>query len=212
MTTVDLAFPLQSAEVPRDHGYALYGALSRAVPSLHEARWLGVHPLSGRPVGEGKLLLAPPTALRLRLPVEQIGAVLPVAGHTLEVAGTRLMVGAPSVHALVPAASLDARLVVVKLTDVPTHDHPTLGRRSLDRPAIEERVKQELARQLAALGIHARAELRGHGRMRVAGRAIVGFSVRVQGLDADASLALQINGLGGKRKMGCGMFRPTRGT
>ena len=212
MTTVDLAFPLHSAEVQRDHGYPLYGALCRAVPSLHEARWLGVHPLSGRPVGAGRLLIAPPSALRLRLPLEQIGVVLPVAGHPLEVAGTRLMVGAPSVHALVPAASLDARLVVVKLTDIPKHDHQALGRRSLDRAAIEERVKQELARQLAALGIRAVAELRGHCRINVAGRAIVGFSVRVQGLDADASLALQTKGLGGKRKMGCGIFRPTRGT
>jgi hypothetical protein len=51
MTIIDLAFPLQPAEVPRDHGYALYGALCRAVPELHEARWLGVHRLSGRPFG-----------------------------------------------------------------------------------------------------------------------------------------------------------------
>lgn len=211
MTTIDLAFVLQSAVVARDHGYSLYGALCRAVPPLHDARWLGVHPLSGRPVGDGKLSIAPPSALRLRLPIEQIGAVLPLAGRMLEVAGARLVVGAPSVHALVPAASLDARLVIVKLTDVPTRDHPTLGRRTLDRPAIEERVKQELARQLEALGIQARPELRGHGRMTVAGRAVVGFAVRVQGLCADASLALQAKGLGGKRKMGCGIFRPTRG-
>jgi CRISPR-associated endonuclease/helicase Cas3 len=211
MRPVDLAFPLVAAEVPRDHGYVLYGALCRAVPQLHAARWLGVHPLSGRPAGDGKLRIAQPSALRLRLPIEQIGVVLPLAGQTLDVAGARLVVGAPTVHAIVPAASLDARLVIVKLTGVPTRDHPTLGRRSLDRTAIEERVKQELARQLEALGIHASAQLCGHGRMSVAGRSIMGFSVRVQGLDADASLALQTKGLGGKRKMGCGIFRPTRG-
>ncbi len=212
MTTVDLAFPLQPAEVQRDHGYPLYSALCHAIPAIHEARWLGVHPLSGKPLAGGRLRVAPPTALRLRLPLDRIGEVLPLTGQTLEVSGASLVLGAPSVHALVPAAALDARLVIVKLTDVPTHEHATLGRRSLDRPAIEERVRQELARQLAAMGIQAAPELKGHGRMVVAGRAVVGFSVRVQGLDASSSLALQTKGLGGKRKMGCGMFRATRGT
>jgi hypothetical protein len=34
--------------------------------------------------------------------------------------------------------------------------------------------------------------------------------VRVLGLSADDSLKLQICGLGGKRTMGCGIFRPAR--
>lgn len=211
MSTVDLSFPIVGESVPRDHGYALYAALSRAAPTLHQAKWLGVHPLGGKPADAATLRLGPRAHLRLRLPTERIGDVLPLAGAKLDVAGTKLALGAPTVHALEPAASLDARLVVVKLTDVPTRDHPTLERRSLDRVAIEARVQQELGRQLEGLGIQLRPELRGHGRITVAGRAVVGFSVRVQGLDADKSLALQINGLGGKRRMGCGVFRPTRG-
>lgn len=211
MKTIDLAFPMSGVEVPRDHGYALYGALCRAIPSLHDVRWLSVHPLPGKPAGADRLQVPAGGALRLRMPPGHIATVLPLAGATIDVAGAELRLGAPVVHALVPAASLDARLVVVKLTDVPTHDHPTLGRKALDRGAIEQRVHKELIRQLGLLGISANPELRGHGRMRVAGRAVVGFSVRVQGLDADASLALQTNGLGGKRKMGCGVFRPTRG-
>lgn len=213
MTIVDLAFGLQSGtvEVPRDHGYALYAALSRTLPVLHEARWLAVHPLGGTPTDDNRLRVHPAAGLRLRVPTDHIATVLGLTGQTLDVAGTPLPLGAPTVHALVPAASLDARLVVVKLTDVPTRDHPTLARRSLDRPAMEARVQAELARQLERLGIGATATLAGHGRMTVAGKQIVGFTVRVQGLDADASLALQAAGLGGKRRMGCGVFRPTRG-
>jgi len=209
--TVDLSFPIAGETVPRDHGYALYGALSRAVPALHRAGWLAVHPLAGTLVDPTTLRLGPSAHLRLRLPAERIGEVLALVGAKLDVAGWPLALASPTVHALVPAASLDARLVIVKLTAVPTRDHPTLGRRSLDRPAIEVRVREELCRQLDVLGIRSRPELRGHHRMTVAGRAVVGFSVRVQGLDADASLALQIKGLGGKRRMGCGVFRKTRG-
>src|SRR5438046_207596 len=124
MTIIDLAFPLQPAEVPRDHGYALYGALCRALPDLHEARWLSVHPLSGRRIGQELLAIRAGSGLRLRIPADRIATVLPLAGRTLQVGAARLVPGAPSVHALVPAASLDARLVVVKLTDVPTRDHP----------------------------------------------------------------------------------------
>jgi CRISPR-associated protein Cas6 len=210
MTTIDLAFPLQPAEVPRDHGYPLYGALCRALPELHEARWLAVHPLSGRPIGHGLLAITAGKALRLRIPSDRIATVLPLAGQTLDLGTTPLVLGAPSVHALIPAVSLDAQLVVVKLTAVPTRDHPTLGRRSLDRSAIAERVAKELTRQLEFLGLRARVELRGHGRIVVGGRAVLGFSVRVSGLDAEASLKLQEQGLGGKRRMGCGVFRPTR--
>lgn len=210
MTVVDVMFPLTAAEVPLDHGYALYGALSRVVPELHGASWLGIHPLGGRPIGEGRLTTNGRAGLRLRLPVERIPAVLPLTGKTLDIAGAKLKAGAPSVHSLVSAASLDARLVVVKLTNVPRHDHPELHRPSLDRSAVAARVFDDLERQLTKIGAHGSISLRGHGRMTVAGRTVVGFSVRVSELDADSSLALLTHGLGGKRRMGCGIFRPTR--
>ena len=212
MTVIDLAFPLREAVVPADHGYALYGALSRSVQAFHGAEWLGVHPLSGKPIGEGQLRVGGASGLRLRLPAEHIGSCLPLVGASLDVAGAQLVVGAPTVHALVPAASLDARLVTVSLTEVPNRDNPALGRKSLDREAIAKRTHEELVRQLVRLGVEG-AELRlaGHGRMTVAARRVIGFSVRVSGLSADASIALQAHGLGGKRRMGCGIFRPTRG-
>jgi hypothetical protein len=44
---VDVGFPVRGTSIARDHGCAVYGALSRAVPALHGAPWLGVHPLAG---------------------------------------------------------------------------------------------------------------------------------------------------------------------
>ncbi len=204
--SIDLSFPLQgsSTALPIDHGYALYGALSRIAPSLHEARWLGVHPLSGQPDGEGALILTKPH-LRLRLPVDRLRDVLPLAGQRLVLLDRPFSIGAPTIHALTPAATLDARLVLIRLTLLPRNDGTT------DRLAFEAAFLAEAQRQLAALGIaDAALSLRGTRSLAVKGQRIRGFSVRVANLSAEASLALQSGGLGGKRAMGCGLFRPTR--
>lgn len=211
MTTVDLSFPLQGERIPLDHGYALYGAISRVVPALHEAAWLGIHPLSGRPLGDGELALPPHAHLRLRLPAERIAAALPLAGSRLDVLGSALRIGVPRVEALVPAPSLDARLVAIKLTQAPRRNSPELSREALDVDGFAERYRQEIRRQLDAIGIPKPFELCGRRRLGVGGKRIVGYSVRVSGLSADESLRLQEAGLGGKRRMGCGVFRPTRG-
>ena len=67
MTTepvVDLCFRLTGSAVPVDHGYSLYASLSRVVPALHQAAWLGIHPLTGLRAG-GELKLSPASRLRL---------------------------------------------------------------------------------------------------------------------------------------------------
>jgi CRISPR-associated protein Cas6 len=209
--TVDLSFPILGEQVPRDHGYALYGALSQAVQGLHSASWLGVHPLSGTPVDKATLQLGQRSQLRLRLPVERIAEALPLAGAKLDVAGSLLRLGAPTVHALIPAASLDARLVAIKLTRAPRRLNEALEREALDVEGFAARYTREIARQLAAIGIGGRFELRGRRSLTVAGRRVLGYSVRVIGLSADQSIALQEKGIGGKRRMGCGLFRKTRG-
>lgn len=212
MNVVDLSFPVVGLAVPRDHGYALYGALCAAQATLHGADWLGVHPLAGVPVGADTLRLGRRSELRVRVPAERIPELLVLAGRRLSVAGAPLLLGAPRVHALSPAASLDARLVAVKLTAAPRRFNAQLGRDALDTAAMAARVETELNRQLAGLGIEGRLSLRGRQRLTVAGRRIVGYSVRVEGLSAEASVLLQEAGLGGRRAMGCGMFRPTRRT
>jgi len=209
---VEILFPISGTSVVRDHGYLLYGALCHVIPLLHEAPWLAVHPLSGAVASDEHLTLKPSATLTLRMPAERIPAVLPLAGVTLDIAGARLSLGAPRVQALVPAASLDARLVVLKLTNAPHKQSESLGRETLDNDAIAQRYAVELTRQLAKLEIASLPQLLGRQSITVVGKRIVGYSVRVGGLNADQSLRLQQYGLGGKHRMGCGVFRPTRGT
>jgi CRISPR-associated protein Cas6 len=130
----------------------------------------------------------------LRLPAALIPKVLTLAGRRLVIGGDILRVGVPHVQALRPAPVLAARLVTTR------------------NGQDEQRFDREIAHQLSKLGITAPAI---RGRRRVVGikdKTIVGYGVRVAGLNAAESLRLQEHGLGGRRKMGCGVFVPVRGS
>ncbi|RUL82180.1 type I-MYXAN CRISPR-associated protein Cas6/Cmx6 [Tautonia sociabilis] len=201
MPIVDLAFALQPATIPLDYGYALFGALSRLVPELHGDRRIGVHPIRGIRTEPRRLTLVPQSRLRIRLPSEEIGRYLKIAGRTLDLDGSRLAVGVPRVEPLRAASRLSSRLV-------------TIGR--LIEP---EEVATSLRSQLAGLGVEGelgflpspdpdRPGQPSRKVIRIKGKRIVGYAVSVSGLTAEDSLRLQEHGLGSRRRMGCGVFVP----
>lgn len=204
MPTIDLAFVLQGSSIPLDYGYALFGALSRIVGSLHGDRRIGVHPIRGIRLEPRRLTMVPQSRLRLRMPSEEVASYLAVAGSTLELDGDRLHVGIPRVEPLRPAPAVQSRLV-------------TIGH--LTEPAA---VAESLFRQLAGLGVEGeigfvpsphpdRAGEPSRRVVRIKGKRIVGYAVAVAGLTAQGSLVLQEQGLGSHRRMGCGVFVPAMG-
>ncbi len=204
-THVDLRFPVRGATIPRDHGYQLYGAISRAVPDVHGADWVGVHTIAARLAGPDMLSLQPQGALRLRTPIARIQQLLRLAGQQLDIGGHTVSVGAPSIHVLEPADVLDASLVVIKLTGGVKEEGS-----AFDVERFRARFLAEAERQLQRHGIAGTIEIRGRRSLRVGGRRVIGHALRVGGLSAEHSLLLQVVGLGGKRTMGCGIFRPAR--
>jgi Cas6 Crispr len=60
--------------------------------------------------------------------------------------------------------------------------------------------------------VHLRCLLRLTRVVRIKDKTVVGYGVRVAGLNVEESLRLQEHGLGGRRKLGCGVFVPVRGT
>ena len=199
---IDLAFPVRGRTIPTDHAYPLYGALSRAIPMVHGADWIGIHGIAGKQLDTGKLAIDARGVLRVRVPPDRITVLLALTGTTMEIAGHAVEVGAPTVHALTPVATLDARLVVIRLTGgVP---------KPFDRNAFESRFIAECQRQLVEHDIRGDLELSGRHSLRVGGQRVIGYAMRVHGLSPDHSLKLQSVGIGGKRTMGCGLFRPAR--
>ena len=191
-------FPLQGRRLPADHGYALHAAITRHLPALHQADWLGVEMISGVPWQAGLIVLPTRGAhLRLRLPTAHFAQVLPLAGQRLDIDGHQLRLGIPTARALMPAHSLYARVVTIK--------HHTDAEPFLDAARLK----------LAALDITADLELpldeQGRVRRRIItikGQHIVGFSLAAHHLTDDDSLRLQTHGLGGRRAMGGGIFNP----
>ncbi len=191
MPYVDLAFRLTGTTVPVDHGYALYAAVSQLVPEIHGAKEIGVQPIRGVYGGDGILHLAAFSRLILRLPDDQIRLYLQLAGKKLEVDGYSLRVGVPEVRTLRPAARLRARLVTIK-------------------GFLEESPFLEAAkRQLQSLSVTGEVLLGERRTFRIKEKQVVGFEVAVNGLTAEESLTLQEHGLGGRRRMGCGVFVPS---
>ncbi len=205
MTTVDLLFPVIGSRLPTDHNYALYSALSRWVPCLHDGSVeFGLAPVTGPYVGNGFLQVDhSQSRLRLRLSAADVPKVLPLAGKELGVMGRRIRLGAPQIQALHPAPLLIARMVAIKnATDPDTF----LGsaRRQLDELGIGGGLRVPEHR-----GRDGRAEP-ARRVLRIKTACIVGYSLLAERLKPDESLRLQESGLGGRRHLGCGVFVPAR--
>lgn len=195
MTTkvkVDLCFKITGKNLSVDHGFALYGAISRILPSIHEAKEVGLKMVRGRYVGNGLLDISPQSELVLRIPAEYIRDLLPLAGKSLDVQGHRLNVGIPVTRALVPAAALFSPLVTTR------------------NGQDQSRFETEMFSQMGLLGVNGRLSIGKRRTFGIHGKQVVGYSVLVSELSAEESIVLQEQGLGGRRKMGCGVFEAWR--
>jgi CRISPR-associated protein Cas6 len=156
------------------------------------------------------LEVTPQSRLILRLAAGSIPNVLPLAGKRLEIDGAIVRVGVPAVHALRPASSVASRLVVIRgfMTAEPFLD---AVRRQLDALGVSgtprlmaRRRSQSIEGREGARDPYVRRTLRIHDR------EIVGYALRVDGLEPEESIVLQQAGVGGRRHFGCGVCLPVR--
>jgi hypothetical protein len=144
---------------------------------------------------EWTTLAWPPRAFRTEVASGLIPKVLALAGKRLVVGSDTLRVGVPHVQGLRPAPVLAARLVTTR------------------NGQDERRFDEEIARQLTGLGITVSAT---RGRRRILphqGQDRRGLRRPYCGIECRAeSLRVQENDLGGRRKMGCGVFVPAPGS
>lgn len=190
---VDLCFQVIGKHIPVDHGYALYAAITRILPHFHDDDSAGLKLVRGRYMGDGLLDISPRSELVLRLPVDRIASYLPLAGKKLVIDGRDLMVGVPNTRALVPSATLRSHLVTTK------------------NGSDQGRFEAEVSRQMEGLKLLSRFSVGERRTFKVHGKQVVGYSLLVTELSAEESIALQENGLGGRRRMGCGFFETFAG-
>ena len=82
---IDLRFPVQGQSVPVDHGFALYGAISKICPLFHTSENVMFMPIGGRYAGKGLLTLNRHSKLTIRFPSEKIPQFLDLAGKTFSI-------------------------------------------------------------------------------------------------------------------------------
>lgn len=199
--------------MPRLVGGELHSAISRVLPAIHGDDQVGVHPIFGHLLGGRMLALTESSNLTLRLPVDRVPNVLPLAGKTLDLGDGSLTVGIPNSRALIPAAALESRLVIIKGFMEP---EPFLEAVQRQLKKLEIRGEPSLISTGDAVEVN---ESRNGGTrsqsvrrtLRIRNKEIVGFALCVEALTAEESILLQEKGIGGRRRFGCGIFVPARG-
>jgi CRISPR-associated protein Cas6 len=204
-STVELHFPVNGRALPADHGYHLLGAVSSVVPKAHGAGWLGIHTFKGIKLNPGIITLPEDSVLRLRLPAVYIPVVYSLAGKTLNVGGHHIRCGIPQVRTLHASSVLRARTVIIKSSGskAPMEPNPFIDavQKQLTELAVTANIELELLRTEPTEAIARRT-------LRIKDITLVGYGVRLFGLNDNDSLKIQAFGIGGRRRMGCGLFVP----
>jgi CRISPR-associated protein Cas6 len=209
---VDVQFSLQGNLIQADHGFQLFSAISHLVPDLHGDSEVGLHPISGQIAGNRTLAINTHSFLSIRLPSDRISQVLSLAGKVLRLGEHEVHIGVPHTRPLVPSARLYSRLVVIKGFMEPDPFVEAVYRQ-LDaigikgKPYLVRQPHIAQANQNKSTGTHSSYLRR---TIQIRGREVVGFALRVEQLTAEESILLQEQGVGGRRRFGCGILIPDR--
>lgn len=205
---VDVAFSLRGDQpLPALYAYPLYAAVARYLPWIHEDRRIGIFSLNGSYQGR-TIVLDPRSTLRIRTPAEALPRIITLTSRTLDIDGAMVQVGVPRVIPLRPAPRLYSRFVQIKLTANGNRVTPEEFLESANRQLRDLEIEAEAGIPIWESGPRA-GDLKRR-MVQIKGERHIGFALLVQGLTAEESLRLQVQGIGGRRKMGCGLFLPTR--
>jgi CRISPR-associated protein Cas6 len=194
---VELSFGVIGRTLPADHGYGLYSAIAHLCPDIHEQEGVSILTIPGEPDRQGKIHLSQSSHLKIRLPYEpsKLALVLPLAGQTLTIGKHLIQLTIPQIYPLRPVDKLRSRIVTIKKFQEP------------------ESFKEAAQRQLDDLGIRGNlilplneASEPSRKAIKIKTYSVVGFSLIVTDLNEEDSIQLQQHGLGGKHRMGCGIF------
>ena len=201
---VDLVFPLKGNLLPLDNGYLIYSALSRLCPNIHELNNIGVHPIAGKANPSKQLKLNGRSRLKIRIPLEQIPLIYQfLVEQTFKIGESQFHIGIPEYQALEPAPDLYSRLIIIRPHRKPQDFFEAVQRQiqaldiSGEITLLKKRNGELQCRQLTM-------------RKREGTFKLIGYGVKATGLSEADSIKLQKNGIGGKRKMMCGVFVPSR--
>jgi CRISPR-associated protein Cas6 len=194
---VELSFGVIGKTLPADHGYGLYSAIAHLCPDIHEQEGISILTISGIPNKQGKIYLTEKSRFRMRVSTDHIASVYRLAGKSLKIGNHSIRLGVPQIFSLQAYSLMRSRIVVIKgFQEV--DDFLQASKRQLDKLGITGSL--EIPKNLYGLP--------DRKTIKIKRFTIVGFGLEVGDLSEEDSLKLQSFGLGGKRRMGCGVFVP----
>lgn len=196
---VDLCFNVIGQTLPIDHGYRLYAALAHLRPELHALENISIQTIPGIPDERGWLQLNEHSRFRIRLPADKIPLVYPFAGKLLTIDKHKIHLGIPQMYLLEPARRLRSRIVTISGYQEPESF----------LEAVQRQLKQRDIQGTAKIPANSDGKPRRRS-VKIQQNTIVGFALEVSNLSDQDSLILQTCGIGGRHKMGCGVFVPVK--
>lgn len=195
---VDVYLPIKAGNtIPLDWRYMTYSMIKQEIRSDLTQRGWQILPFFGRERGdilhfhrEDGL-----QALRLRMPLEDVGYIHALVDRPVTIGGHLLILGEPVLRELAPKPVLHADLVLI------SSDKDTRGVRDMEFGMhVGKRLGAFLGRTTFGVQFGARRAI------HIKGSRLFGHSVTVLGLTDDESLMLQRDGIGEARSMGCGVM------
>lgn len=204
---VDLVYSISCKSLPLDHAYAFSTVIRAALPWMDDEPQAGIHLIHGAESGNGwmrpedttneLLHLSKRSRMTLRVPKHRIDDAMGLTGEKLDIDGHDLEVGKAKVKLFSTLPTQFARYVVVP--EGASHDDEAafMAYAVEELKALDIRVRKLLCGRAHALK-HPDGDL--HAR-----------SIMLADLELEEALALQQQGIGQHRKIGCGLFMPHKG-
>ena len=195
---IDLRFHVTGSFLPKEHSYHLYSSLCKELEFLHAARDLFIDSISGELVNHDTLKLTKNSRLLLRIPATLEETFLSLIGKQIIVSGNKLLFLSCDVSPLYPSLRLESWRVVIRgCTEASTlivSAKKKLLESQIDYDEVIALVDNNNIPSKRILEIH--------------GKRVIGYGLTITGLSPEHSIKLQKLGIGGKGKLGCGLFVP----
>lgn len=183
-------FSVYGQDIPVDHGEFLYAAISRQCPELHQMEDFHISPIVRTMAIDERLSLLPGSCFFARVPEAYLPQLVRICGKTLQLRDSLVRVGPLQVQLIQPVPALRSRIVTIK------------------NALTEERMREKIEEALDTTRTSANIRILRRRIISIHGRKVVGFGIHLSDLTDEVSLSIQVAGLGGRRRFGCGVFLP----
>lgn len=184
---VDFLVKVQGTVLPADHCYGIYSIICKLSPELKNIDWQ-LNTITGFPINNGLIRLGSKSHLTIRINIDHFNEIKSIQNRQFTLGIHTFYTENFTINSIIPKKQLQSRIVVIKGAE------------------DKESLNTKLGKQCHALEIKPNFEITERKTIKIKRFTVIGYSVTFLDLTEEESLRLQTYGLGGKHKMGCGVF------